>query len=183
MPFWVKILIQAVDIVEAQPGKAGSAGASERCGNAFCNETHAKDDLKNGWTKWELNDGSGFKWLCGPCSAAYQEGQFCIYCEQIYRDASAKCSLLDGKDWMECEDCGRWVHVDCVAHIGEQAKIKDLLQAADFKYCCPNCLLAKKSSKKKERRLAPKGSKARRTPKRKSSISDHNTAEEGMILG
>lgn len=170
MPHGIQLLIKAVDTVEGETSTSANPKMVERCGNALCSETHVEDDTKNGWTKWELNDDNGYRWLCGPCSTAYQNGQYCLYCEQIYWDASADCSLLDGKDWIECEGCRRWAHVDCEVQLGEEKKIKELLATEDYKYHCGPCR-QQADKGKKGRKLPPKTSKAKKGQKRKSSFA------------
>ena len=42
----------------------------------------------------------------------YKKGQFCCYCEQIYHETDFNADV-DGKDWIGCDLCDRWVHIDC----------------------------------------------------------------------
>jgi len=76
--------------------------------------------------------------ICKTCYDAYKRDQFCIYCQQIYVDDTTTASN-DDKDWVGCEDCGRWNHIECEAENG-QKNIKQLVDGKkDYKYFCPDC--------------------------------------------
>jgi hypothetical protein len=38
----------------------------------------------------------------------YEKESYCFYCKQIYFDFSD-----DGKEWIMCDECERWVHTEC----------------------------------------------------------------------
>jgi hypothetical protein len=80
----------------------------------LCN-TLCKRETEQGWTKLKIDyiSGNGNKqnaWLCPNCARAYRKGQYCCICYQIWKDDDTIC---DGKDWVECNSCGRWVHIYC----------------------------------------------------------------------
>ncbi len=183
IPFGIAKLILAVEEVEGERDPKASEEMTEVCGNTMCGAKHVKDETRNGWTKWELDDGSGYRWLCGVCSEAYKEGQYCIYCGQIYTDASENCSVLDGKDWVGCEECPHWVHVDCEAKVGGEKRIRELLETEEYKYRCGECRRKDKAGRKKARpaksdkSATPNKGKAK-SPKRKTPSPKNNSESE-----
>jgi hypothetical protein len=42
------------------------------------------------------------------CIRQYEKDSYCLYCKQIYFDFSD-----DGKEWIMCDECERWVHTEC----------------------------------------------------------------------
>ena len=68
--------------------------------------------------------------LCNACGLKYSKYQYCPYCNYIY---------YKGEDWnskyvwISCDNCPRWVHVDC------EKKHKHGTFYYDNKYLCPTC--------------------------------------------
>jgi len=92
--------------------------------------------------------------LCTNCAKAHRKGQYCYYCKQIYLDNDD-----DGKDWVQCDFCKKWViflflfqfilqttkfnnfqkvHADCEQFHGDP-KFKSIMTSKDFIYYCPKC--------------------------------------------
>jgi len=46
--------------------------------------------------------------ICKTCFDAYKKNQYCFFCYQIFVDQETSASN-DGKDWIECDGCNRWV--------------------------------------------------------------------------
>jgi len=70
-----------------------------QCFNQFC-ITDPTDATK--WCRQKVRNSN----ICKQCFDAYKKQQFCYYCYQIYDNNS---SYSDGKEWIGCEDCNRWV--------------------------------------------------------------------------
>ena len=58
---------------------------------------------------------------------------------------------IDGKEWVQCENCSKWVHTDCEEQCGIP-HLRDLLSNDDtkYKYFCLCC--------RKKKQLSPKDS-------------------------
>lgn len=100
------------------------------CGNTFCK---AVQKSSKGWTKANLN--SIEVYLCKKCSIAFSQNQYCEFCKQVYLDKSHQGAIVDGKNWIQCENCRRWNHTDCEKNNGN-SKIEE---NSDFVYFCRNC--------------------------------------------
>ena len=116
-----------------------------RCANKLCGtQSFGNDDKK--WSRRKSSEGK-FYWLCQPCSSAYKNNQYCDFCRQIYLDHNESAET-DGKNWVECDCCEKWVHIECEIENG----FKDLnqqLERADFQYFCLSC-------RNKKQNLSPK---------------------------
>lgn len=66
---------------------------------------------------------------CEPCGTAILHGNFCCFCNQPYSSED------DGCDWVLCECCEKWVHVDCAAPL--LPALQRPLPLGD--YICPPC--------------------------------------------
>lgn len=124
---WLSLIIRAVeeDLAKNAP----------RCANRFCNKVKPKDSR---WKK-RLILGER-KWLCELCSTAFDAGQYCEYCIQLYLETTLESTALDGKEWAQCEEfdtCNRWAHVECLARAFK--KTRNEVVADDFKYLCRGC--------------------------------------------
>ena len=102
------------------------------CGyQAFGNED-------NFWSRRKFRKGEFF-WLCKVCSEAYKHNQYCDYCRQIYVD-NGESADTDGKNWIECEKCQKWVHTDCETGDPDgYTDLANLLNDSTFQYFCPKC--------------------------------------------
>ena len=59
-------------------------------------------------TKYNLTHENNSLNLCHDCMSQYKKEFYCLYCKQIYSDNSD-----DGKEWIMCDECERWVHSEC----------------------------------------------------------------------
>lgn len=111
--------------------------SAKRCGNIYC-EMIQQFGVKPETNERCIKDRK--EWLCDKCVQAYDKDQYCQYCYQIYLDTSNESGALDGEEWAQCEaskDCGRWVHVQCLADKLE--KPREIIMAETFKYVCCDC--------------------------------------------
>eukprot|EP00826_Nyctotherus_ovalis_P057311 TRINITY_DN782_c0_g3_i1.p2 TRINITY_DN782_c0_g3~~TRINITY_DN782_c0_g3_i1.p2 ORF type:complete len:195 (+),score=31.55 TRINITY_DN782_c0_g3_i1:501-1085(+) len=134
---WIKMLIVAVedDRIKDAP----------KCFNRCCIRLRPRDPRAQGWRKHTIR---GRKtWLCGACSGAYNARQYCEFCSQVYLEDTLETTALDGKTWAQCEECGRWGHVECLQQ--QHGKTKEEVMADSFKYVCGGC--RGKSNKKRAR--------------------------------
>ena len=94
-------------------GLAGLGRKLRVCENSICPKQYVEigNEPKNFWTRRQLH-GNKYSWLCDVCSHAFKNKQFCDYCKQIYFDENEYLAN-DGKDWVECESCNKWNHIDC----------------------------------------------------------------------
>lgn len=117
-----------------------------KCGNKYCNNVQPRDSKSiDGAMKFM---GKEKLWLCKECLNAYKNLQFCEHCYQIYLTNTDQYSMLDGKEWCQCEgeSCGRWSHVKCVA---ENNKItEEAVCAENFEYLCKKCTAVANSKKR-----------------------------------
>ena len=87
----------------------------KRCANKLCGR-EGYGNNGNDWSRRKLCQGQFF-WLCSPCSAAYKNGQYCDFCRQIYMETGENAET-DGKEWVQCESCVKWVHTECEVQNG-----------------------------------------------------------------
>eukprot|EP00211_Chloroparvula_japonica_P016102 CAMPEP_0119131932 /NCGR_PEP_ID=MMETSP1310-20130426/10962_1 /TAXON_ID=464262 /ORGANISM="Genus nov. species nov., Strain RCC2339" /LENGTH=200 /DNA_ID=CAMNT_0007122529 /DNA_START=128 /DNA_END=730 /DNA_ORIENTATION=- len=74
--------------------------------------------------------------LCNACGLKYSKNQFCPYCYFVY-SRSSKNKHDDreaGRQWLSCQRCQRWVHLDCEQRYGDHEGRID-----KQKYVCPSC--------------------------------------------
>ena len=50
--------------------------------------------------------------FCELCVKLFNNKQHCDYCCQVYQD-NDKDAEMDGKKWIQCDDCEKWNHTDC----------------------------------------------------------------------
>ena len=90
------------------------------------------------------------KKLCEKCCEAVEKGDFCYYCNGIYRDG-----VIDTAVWVQCEFCRKWVHFDCELSKGKRYSNKQELNE-EQKYMCPICTNEKAEQKISESKLKKK---------------------------
>lgn len=126
---WIQLVIRAIE--------EDLAKAATKCGNNFC--TRVQQVGKEIKSKRPIR---GHKeWLCYICTKAYDKGQFCEFCDQIYLDVQNE-AALDGKEWAQCEafkNCHSWAHVDCLAK--KFGTTREMVVVDSFKYKCGRCEL------------------------------------------
>ena len=106
------------------------------CENSICPKAYIEtgSEPKNFWTRRQLH-GNKYSWLCDICSQAYKAKQFCDYCKQIYFDES-EYQANDGKEWVLCERCNKWNHIDCEAERNNNPEIRQYLENNSY-FCIP----------------------------------------------
>ena len=122
--------------------------SNDKCENDFCqnifnsNKEKFKTKIK-GLKVQEKN-------LCKSCSKALEEGHFCYYCNVIYRDG-----VPDPKNWVECDFCDGWEHINCEIEKGKKYKeVKDLID--EKHYMCPICVNKRNNQKNIENKIQKK---------------------------
>ena len=78
-------------------------------------------------------------WLCSKCFDAYKKGNYCYFCNVIYRDFEFNQQYYDRKKWILCEYCQKWQHMQCEEKKGHYKNIEELAMNSNFKYMCPFC--------------------------------------------
>jgi hypothetical protein len=106
--------------------------AEKACGNKLCTENYNAEE----WIRKRIGD--SLLLYCRPCSEAITLKQYCDYCKQIYRDTAHKNAIVDGEDWILCEECKRWTHIQCEAKNGRE-DIELLILDPKFTYSCKDC--------------------------------------------
>ncbi|XP_024364617.1 uncharacterized protein [Physcomitrium patens] len=104
------------------------------CSNPHCKRTSPGDGPT---CRWHVRNYGSQKdpkhvTLCNACKINFDQGKFCPFCVQIYREKDP--DSFDGKEWVGCDNrtCRRWVHVECEVSGGNQ------VDSTAF-YLCPNC--------------------------------------------
>lgn len=54
---------------------------------------------------------------------AYDKGQYCDFCMQIYVDTGVNAEI-DGKEWIDCDSCKKWIHTQCEIENGNEQLAK-----------------------------------------------------------
>jgi len=67
---------------------------------------------KTKFTKVKLYLGTATVSFCEYCYQCYKANEKCDYCDQVYF-STAFDGEVDGKMWMDCDDCAKWNHPDC----------------------------------------------------------------------
>ena len=75
--------------------------------------------------------------LCRDCFEAFRLGNYCYFCNVIYRDFAFNQQYYDRKKWILCEYCQKWQHMQCEEKKGKYKNIEELAMNANFKYMCP----------------------------------------------
>ena len=78
-------------------------------------------------------------WLCEKCHNAYKLGNYCYYCNIVYRDFEFNTQYYDKKKWIQCDYCQRWQHIQCEEKKGKYNNVEELALNPNFKYMCPFC--------------------------------------------
>ena len=78
-------------------------------------------------------------WLCEKCYNAFKLGNYCYYCNIIYRDFEFNTQYYDKKKWIQCDYCQRWQHIQCEEKKGKYNNVEELAMNPNFKYMCPFC--------------------------------------------
>ena len=108
-----------------------------KCSNKLCSMQGLSTDIEIGWVRRKLGK-QKYQWLCKNCSLAYQLGQYCDYCFQIYLDKTKHNAVVDGREWIQCEWCKKWLHTEC-EEANRNKDIKISLIDSNFKFLCLKC--------------------------------------------
>ena len=105
--------------------------------------------------------------LCEKCYEAYKKGNYCYYCNIVFRDFDFNTSYYDKKKWIQCDYCLRWEHMQCEEKKGKYNNIEQLALNPNFKYMCPFCrkdndkIIKEFHNKKEKKVLSKKRSKGK----------------------
>jgi len=72
------------------------------------------------------------KAICVSCSAAYDQGQYCVKCDSIWLDSD----MFKG-NWIYCDECAFWMHSECIKL--PFSVFQKATQDKDSKFYCPSC--------------------------------------------
>lgn len=75
--------------------------------------------------------------LCNACGLKYSKRQYCCYCKFIYN--MKEDVLSQQSNWMDCDSCRRWVHIDCELKYGNTFTFDGKKYHGPAKYFCPDC--------------------------------------------
>lgn len=129
--------------MEQQPQQplALAATSEKRCSNECCGRTSS---LR--WIKCKYKNKQ--QWLCHLCASYLHLDHCCPFCDQIYKQGDV--DMFDGKAWLECSTCLRWVHAECEEKNGlKNANLLYRLGKTSKKptwYLCPDCCVKYKES-------------------------------------
>lgn len=115
---WIKSLNKLESELNMEPEQIPSdEEVPEFCSNKICSVSEHKipktpkvlkqaNKIVLRKTLFENNDE---RWYCLKCLKAHNESQFCYYCGQIYFMGEDSLGEDDGKAWICCDDCNKWV--------------------------------------------------------------------------
>lgn len=106
-----------------------------KCENKLC-----KAIISNPSEKYDTTMNNSLKVvsLCKECFKAKEAGNYCYYCNIIYREFKGHQKLKDNKGWIQCDYCPRWHHIGCEIQKGVYHNLARLNNPR-FKYMCPIC--------------------------------------------
>lgn len=116
------------------------------CSNPHCKRTSPGDGPTCRWhvRNYGSHKEPNYVTLCNACKINYDQGKYCPFCVQIYREKDP--DSFDGKEWVGCDNrtCRRWVHVECESSGGNK------VDSTAF-YLCPSCRETSQESGDKRR--------------------------------
>lgn len=122
------------------------------------------------------------RWYCLKCLDAHDDSLFCYYCGQIYFNDEEDLED-DGKAWICCDDCHKWIHLDCDIVKGKNTELQKHFKDDHFYYKCPECKIpggkkkrdikAQQKQGKTKPRVEKNGNK-RRCPDNNSSFGSNS---------
>lgn len=119
---------------------------NDRCENCQDNFISSKDKYKAKIRGHKFQE----KNLCESCFKALEKGNFCFYCNSIYRDG-----VTDTLKWVECDYCGGWEHFNCEIQKGKKyASVEELDE--EKHYMCPICVIKKNNQKNIDSKMQKK---------------------------
>ncbi|KAI7831270.1 chromatin remodelling complex Rsc7/Swp82 subunit-domain-containing protein [Gamsiella multidivaricata] len=81
---------------------------------------------------------------CTNCHDNFSKGRFCPVCLRTYRgdggedDGGSDVVGEDENNMVCCDECNRWVHMDCDGELSEE-KVEEMGRDESLKYTCPPC--------------------------------------------
>lgn len=120
------------------------------CENPLCNCVFNSNKEKNAIKIKGLKTQE--KKLCKKCWDAVKEGNYCYYCNAIYRDL-----MSDAAKWVKCDFCHNWEHFEC--ELAKGKRFNSTQELNDVKqYMCPICTnkRAKQNNKQIQKKLINK---------------------------
>lgn len=78
------------------------------------------------------------------CHDNFTKGRFCPVCLRTYRgdggeeDGQSDAVGEDENNMVCCDECNRWVHMDCDGELSEE-KVEEMGKDESLKYTCPPC--------------------------------------------
>lgn len=146
----IEALIQAVNDIEwkakaQQLSLPVSPHPEIICGNILCQKVKQKNLAEEGWARRRL--GEKYIWFCPDCITAYSKKQYCDYCKQIYQDTSQENAVVDGLDWIQCEECLRWSHITCFEN-STKKDFQALAMDPGYVFNCEKCSKSASQGKK-----------------------------------
>ena len=122
----------------------------KKCENKMCAViVENTNDIYQAKFLQSLSFKSHIQWLCKKCFNAFEQGNYCYYCNIIYREFEFNQQYYDSKKWIQCDYCSGWQHVICDEKKGKFDSLEELAINPNFKYKCPLC---RKESEKKRKR-------------------------------
>ena len=122
----------------------------KKCENKMCAViVENPNDIYQAKFLQSLSFKSHIQWLCKKCFNAFEQGNYCYYCNIIYREFEFNQQYYDSKKWIQCDYCSGWQHVVCDEKKGKFYSLEELAINPNFKYKCPLC---RKESEKKRKR-------------------------------
>ncbi|KAF9083728.1 PHD finger protein 10 [Mortierella sp. AD031] len=81
--------------------------------------------------------------FCSPCHENFSKGRFCPVCVRTYKgddgeDDQSDVAGEDDNNMVCCDECNRWVHMDCDDQLTEE-KVEEMGTDESLKYTCPPC--------------------------------------------
>ncbi|KAF9311603.1 hypothetical protein BGZ91_006768, partial [Linnemannia elongata] len=81
--------------------------------------------------------------FCSACHENFSQGRFCPVCVRTYKgdggeDDQSDVAGEDDNNMVCCDECNRWVHMDCDDQLTEE-KVEEMGTDESLKYTCPPC--------------------------------------------
>ncbi|KAF9274478.1 hypothetical protein BGZ68_000643 [Mortierella alpina] len=83
---------------------------------------------------------------CTKCHNNFKKGRYCPVCIRTYKgdggddDAQSDTAGEDDNNMVCCDECNRWVHIDCDSQLTEEL-VEEMGKDESLKYTCPPCAL------------------------------------------
>lgn len=110
---------------QASRGDNSRRRGGKKCLNKLC---LTNPNISSLWAREKVKG----SFICKACLDAHNKEQFCYFCHQIYVDDETT-TADDDKDWIGCDSCGGWHHIQCEDAYGFRIVSKNA------KYYCPKC--------------------------------------------